>query len=118
MLTFTQFMREQNRNAYGWLNPKGSFIKNRKNQIHGDTYTRMTGVKGEYFKKIDHALNKGWTRLDIEPDHKFKEISGFMQNKKSAWTPRHKKALSRIKKALGGKDYKNVYDKLDPDVQI
>jgi hypothetical protein len=106
MMTFKQYLTEREREAYGWLNDKGSFIKNRKGRIHGDTYSKFTGhgkADGDdgagYYDKIDHALQRGWARLSImrgdNADY------GVIQRKASKWTPRHDKGMRLIRKALG-----------------
>lgn len=109
MKTFKQFLEEKkNDQAYGWLNDKGSFIRNRDGRIHGDTYTKHTGVRiKDYWKKIDHATKQGWHRLDIYKDERDKAIWGVHQGDKTKWTDRHTKAMNRIKKALGASDYKD-----------
>ena len=120
MKTFKEFMAEQNDNAYGWLNPKGSFIRNRKGNIHGDTYSKFSGhgkVDHDdgpgYYDKIDHALSKGWQRLDVYSDKRNKTVDGLLQGRKDKWTPRHTKAMRLIKKALGvKKGYKNEIEKV------
>ena len=120
MRTFRQFLEEAKKadQAYGWLNPKGSFIKNRNGDIHGDTYTKFTGDRGprggDYWDKIAKANKKGWQRLDIQKDAspRGKEIYGVIMGKKEKWTPRHNLAMRRIKKAMGvDKTYANNVEK-------
>ena len=92
--------------AYGWLNDKGSFIKNRNNDIHADTYSRFTGQgkdiganRGEAsYKKIDQAIEKGWARIYIKKQGD--ETFGVVQRNASKWTPRHEKALALVRKAM------------------
>ena len=117
MKTFKQFLEEANKNTYGWLNPKGSFIRNRNGDVHGDTYSKFTGdgkPSGDgygYHDKIDRALGKGWQRLDVYSDHERKVVDGMIQGKAKSWTPRHAKAMERVKKALGAKGYKSEIEK-------
>ena len=102
MKTFKQYLEEKE--ASGWINPKGSFIKNRKGDTHADTYSKITGYgkkrgdvgRGYY---VDHAIKQGWSRVHIEKDGN--EAYGIVQRKKSKWTPRHDRALRLIKKAIG-----------------
>lgn len=92
--------------AYGWLNDKGSFIKNRNNDIHADTYSRYTGQgkdiganRGEAsYKKIDQAIENGWARIYIKKQGD--ETFGVVQRNASKWTPRHEKALALVRKAM------------------
>lgn len=124
MKTFKQFMEAKNLYTYGWLNNKGSFIKNRGRDSHGATYTKHTGVDDQdYFGKIDHAIENGWARLDMYADPKNKRIEGVKQYKKDKWTPRHEKALKRIKRAMGTTKYKDetenaIVEYVDPVKKI
>jgi hypothetical protein len=111
--------------AYGWLNDKGSFVRNRKGKIHGMTYKKFRpeapDPKVDYDETINHALEKGWTRLDIEhekrpavPEKGMKareSLTGVVNYKRGKVTPRHKKGLQRVLKALGrGGSSKIPYD--------
>jgi hypothetical protein len=103
---------EENKKLYGWLNPKGSFIRNRGYNIHGDTYTKFTGVrKPDYWDKIADATSKGWQRLDLYKNDD-KTVDGVIQGDRKKWTPRHGKSLARIKKAIGADGYKNFIQKV------
>jgi hypothetical protein len=103
---------EENKKLYGWLNPKGSFIRNRGYNIHGDTYTKFTGVrKTDYWDKIADATSKGWQRLDLYKNDD-KTVDGVIQGERKKWTPRHGKSLARIKKAIGADGYKNMIQKV------
>lgn len=96
--------------AYGWLNDKGSFIKNRKGLIHGRTYQKFVKDApprhADYDDVIGHALKKGWARLDIENDEY--GTLGVAQYRKDKWTPRHGKAYKRILKAIGHKHHEDA----------
>lgn len=117
MLTFKQYLEEKNREAYGWLNDKGSFIKNRDGDIHVNTYTKFgkPNPKLSYDDKFDDAFKKGWQRMDIRRDDSDRSIYGLIQGKEKKWTPRHSKAMARIKKAMGVTTYRNTVDKIRED---
>lgn len=108
MLSFREFLGET-QDVYGWLNPKGSFIRNRKGDTHGDTYLKHGGsgtLKGYgYFDTIDGAINKGWARIGVVKSDSDKSMYGVIQRDKKKWTPRHAKAWKRIKKAVGASKY-------------
>lgn len=113
MLSFREFIvekREAGTEIYGWLNPKGSFIRNRGGDTHGDTYLKHGGtgsLKGyDYYSTVDGAVKKGWVRLAAAADRTHKEIDGVIQRSPSKWTPRHSKAWKRLKKAIGASKYK------------
>lgn len=111
MKTFKQFMKEGE--AYGWLNPKGSFIRNRNGNRHSETYTKKTGIKkDDHFDTVDHAIKKGWHRIDLRTSDNAKEVDGIIQGRVKKWTPRHDRAIKRIKKALGASGYRDISDKI------
>lgn len=114
MKTFKQFLEEQKADQiYGWFNPKGSFVRNRKGNIHGDTYSQMTGdTKGDYWSKIDRATKKGWQRVAIEKDDGMKGLYGVIQGDKKKWTDRHSRGLKLAKKAIGAVGYRSLIDKV------
>lgn len=100
--------------AYGWFNDKGTFLRNRSG-IHGENYKqkakhltvrdkRMLDDVG-YDATIAHALRHKWVRADVSPetrhDTKERALYGVLQYKNGSWTPRHEKNLKRIKKAIG-----------------
>lgn len=103
MKTLAEFLAEADAYAHGWLNHRGSFIRNRFGQTHKKTYERITGEKphpGDYDATVDHALRRGWARLDINHDAKKGEVYGLAQYDPEKWTPRHERALRRVKAAL------------------
>jgi hypothetical protein len=106
------------KHAYGWLNDKGSFIRNRDHtgDIHGRVYKHYTphapDPDDDYDKTIDHALNRGWVRVDVEHNNRNGRdwVDGVVHYQKAKLGPRHKKGLTRVLKAVGWKKGKTNYD--------
>ena len=100
-------------NAYGWLNDKGSWIRNR-HRVHATTFQKFGYNKlpskakdfikkhqGDYESRINTALKHGWARLDVIHDEPKDVLWGLVQARSEKWTKRHQKGLERIFKAIG-----------------